>query len=391
MFDFTRGVIGSSRPARAIGAQAGMLGRLLTGLNLWFWALVGVPTLLAGVYFFAIAAPLYGSEAKFIVRGPNMGAQATSISALLQSAAGSGAQDVYAVQEYLTSRDAVERLARQDNLRAIFNRPEGDALTRFPGVRYWRTDSEALYDAYQRFVSIDIDATTGVSTLLVKAYRPDDAQMLARDLLRFSEELVNQLNERAHEDAIGTFRSAVKADEQRLTEAQEALTFYRIKHHILDPKTAAGTPLEVLVQLSNQLAAARRQLADTMQNSPKSPQIPLIKSRIASLEQTVADERSKLTGKDDSVATVLSEYERLELRRQLAEKALQADTAALGTARLQAQRQDLYLETIAQPNFSDYPIYPKRVASFLTVMVGCLLTYGIGWLLVAGIREHAAP
>ena len=39
-------------------------------LNIWFWAIVGLPTLLAGVYFFAIASDLYLSEVKFLVRGP---------------------------------------------------------------------------------------------------------------------------------------------------------------------------------------------------------------------------------------------------------------------------------------------------------------------------------
>jgi len=42
-------------------------------LNIWFWAIVGLPTLLAGVYFFAIASDLYFSEVKFLVRGPTSG------------------------------------------------------------------------------------------------------------------------------------------------------------------------------------------------------------------------------------------------------------------------------------------------------------------------------
>ena len=44
----------------------------------------------------------------------------------------------------------------------------------------------------------------------------------------------------------------------------------------------------------------------------------------------------------------------------------------------------------AQPNLADYPLYPKRVNSFATIVVSCLLLYGIAWLLVAGVREHAS-
>ena len=59
-------------------------------------------------------------------------------------------------------------------------------------------------------------------------------------------------------------------------------------------------------------------------------------------------------------------------------------------ARLEAQRQQLYLETIAQPNLADYPLYPRRVVSFIVVFATCLLAYGLAWLLVANVREHSA-
>src|SRR5262245_56740701 len=41
----------------------------LRSLNAWFWAIFGLPTLLAAVYYFAIASDLYMSEVKFLVRG----------------------------------------------------------------------------------------------------------------------------------------------------------------------------------------------------------------------------------------------------------------------------------------------------------------------------------
>jgi capsular polysaccharide transport system permease protein len=159
---------------------------------------------------------------------------------------------------------------------------------------------------------------------------------------------------------------------------------------MLDPKSAATGPIELVAQMNGQLANAKSQLAEVIKNAPNSPQIPLIKTRIASLERLIAEEHAKITGDSNSVATALSEYERLDVARQLAEKQLASAYASLEAARLQAQRQQLYLETIAQPNLSDYPLYPRRVVSFATVVVTCLLAYGIAWLLVAGVREHAS-
>ena len=392
MVDFVRRAQAVARGASAIagvrprgtGAIAGFLG----SLNIWFWAIVGLPTLIAGVYFFAIASDLYLSEVKFVVRGPSKG-PVSAISAMFSGAGPVVSEDTFAVHQYLLSRDAVRRLEQEDNLRGLLSRPEGDLLTRFPGIWFWRNDFEALYSTYARFVSVEVDGSSGVSTLQVKAYRPEDAQLLASALLRFSEQLVNALNERARQDALSAFQREVDTTQQKITQTQSELTAYRIKQKMLDPKSASAGPLEILGQLSAQLTSAKAQLAEVLKNSPNSPQIPLIRTRLASLVKLMAEERAKITGDSDSVATTLADYERLDLQKLLGEKTLVSAFTSLEAARLEAQRQQLFLETITQPNLADYPLYPKRFASFGTIAVTCLLAYGIAWLLVAGIREHA--
>ena len=365
------------------------IGAFFRSLNTWFWAVVGLPTLIAGVYFFAIASDQYVSEVKFVVHGPAK--SPTSLSAMLESAATSAiSEDTYAVHEYLMSRDAVRRLEREDDLRTLLGRPEGDLISRFPGVLFWRKDFEALYKAYARFVSVEVATQSGVSTLEVKAYRPEDAQRIARALLTFGEELVNTLNDRARHDALAVFQREVQTTEEQIAKIQSQLTAYRIKERMLDPKSASLGPIELLAQMNAQLANAKAQLAEIIKNSPSSPQIALYRTRIASIEKLIAEERGKMTGDNGSLATALTEYERLDVKRQLAEKTLASAFASLEAARLEAQRQQLYIETIAEPNLADYPLYPKRFASFATVAATCMLVYGIAWLLISGVREHAS-
>jgi capsular polysaccharide transport system permease protein len=392
MVDFVRRAQAVAREASAIAGVrplgAGAITGLLRSVNIWFWAIVGLPTLIAGVYFFAIASDLYLSEVKFIVRGPSKG-PGSAISAMLSGAGPMVTEDTFAVHQYLLSRDAVRRLEQEDNLRALLSRPEGDLLTRFPGIWFWRNDFESLYSTYGRFVSVEVDSSSAVSTLQVKAYRPEDAQLIASALLRFSEQLVNALNERARQDALSAFQREVDTTQQKITHSQAELTAYRIKQKMLDPKSASAGPLELLGQLSAQLTGAKAQLADASKNAPNSPQIPVIRTRIASLDKLMAEERAKITGDSDSVATILADYERLDLQKLLGEKTLVSAFTSLEAARLEAQRQQLFLETITQPNLADYPLYPKRAASFATIVASCLFAYGIVWLLVAGIREHA--
>src|ERR1700686_4499606 len=118
MVEFVRRAQAVARGATAIaGARpisAGAIGRFFSSLNIWFWAIVGLPTLIAGVYFFAIASDFYLSEVKFVARGPSKG-PFSAISAMLSGAGGSAvSEDTYAVHEYLTSRDAVRRLEQED-------------------------------------------------------------------------------------------------------------------------------------------------------------------------------------------------------------------------------------------------------------------------------------
>ena len=78
--------------------------------------------------------------------------------------------------------------------------------------------SRRCIKAYSRFVTVEIDSTSGVSTLQVKAYRPEDAQRIAQALLGFSEQLVNTLNERARHDALSVFQREVDSIEHRIAE-----------------------------------------------------------------------------------------------------------------------------------------------------------------------------
>src|SRR5579872_2260068 len=148
MVEFVRRAHAIAREAVAVAGGRpdilGAIGRFLRSMNIWFWAIVGVPTLIAGVYFFAIAADLYVSEVKFIVRGPAK-PSISSIGAMLGNTGPGVTEDTFTVHEYLMSRDVVRKLEQGNNLRDVLARPEGDPMSRFPGLLFWRKDFEALF------------------------------------------------------------------------------------------------------------------------------------------------------------------------------------------------------------------------------------------------------
>ena len=101
-------------------------------------------------------------------------------------------------------------------------------------------------------------------------------------------------------------------------------------------------------------------------------------------------QRARLTGGAGSLAPAVAGYERLAVDRDLANRAYASALQSLETARLDAQKQHVYLVRVVEPNLPVKSTYPKRAVTVLGVFGALLLAYGIGWLIVVGVREHAA-
>jgi capsular polysaccharide transport system permease protein len=371
------------------GPGARLLNRLAK-LPWLFLTLVAIPTLATSVYYLLIAAPIYVSEARFVVRERGHPATAAALGTVLQSVGlsmGENQTDAYEVHEYMQSRDAVQDLVRSHRLQAVLDRPEADFLARFPRP-FERVNFENLYENYKRFVTVGYDANTGISTLRVEGFRPGDARAIADALLAGGEGLVNRLNERALADAVDEARRQVLEAEGQALKAESGLTAYRMRVRLVDPDRASVAGLDLLGKLETQLITMRAERAGLAASAPESPQLPILDRRIAAFEAQLDAERLRIAGENDSLAAKMSEYEALMLEREFAVKSLAVAETALETARVDARRKQLYLERVVSPNLPDKAERPRRLLAILTVVITSLLAYGALSLILAGLREH---
>ena len=349
--------------------------------------IVGLPTLLAMIYYLLIASPRYVSEAQFIVRAAGQSTP-TSLGVALQGVGIAPTQtDAFAVHEYITSRDSLNELSRRYEIADMLGPRGADAFSRFP--QPWEGRSrESLYKGFQRFVTVGYDSTTGISTLRVEAFRARDAQTLTEALMGGGERLVNRMNERSTADALSQARQSREEARTRLSAAQQQLTAFRNREQIIDPAAAASQTSQLIGGLLSEVARLRADRAQVASEAPSSPQLPVFDSRILAYERQIASEREKIAGDAGSLAPKLSIYEDLALSREFADKELTQATAAVITAEQEARRQKLYLDRVVSPSLPDEPAEPKRWLAILTVFASSLLAYGIGWLIYAGVREH---
>ncbi len=353
--------------------------------------LVALPFCFTAGYFWFLAADRYESEARFVLRMPGRAISNPSaqVSSALQSAGITRAgDDGYVVEDYLNSRDAMNWLERHAALRAAFAVARRDPIYGFPNAFESNTE-ENLYRHYQRMISASFDNVTGVSVLKVQGFTPEDAQRLAASLLDAAEALVNRLNERSRRDAITLAEREVDRMRERALSAQSALTAFRERERLVDPTQATAAVLETIAKLALEASHTSVQMSELRQSSPNAPQIAALRTRRGALEAQIESERRRLAGDSEAIAPRIAEYERLMLEREFAEKALMSAMTAVEMARVDALRQQTYLERVAAPGRPDYPAYPWKVIWTLAVLVAGFMAWRAWRILAADTMRHS--
>ena len=352
-----------------------------------FLVAVFLPTLIATIYYAFIASDVYVSESRFVVRSPQR-QQPTGLGAILSGTGLSRSQDdTYSVHDFVLSRDALTELRTKLAVEKMYERDAIDPFSRF-GSLDWDSSFEAFFKYYRRHVTVDYDTVSAITILTVRAFSASDARAINDQLLGMGERLVNQLNDRSRKDLIESARKEVKAAEDRAKDASVALSGFRTEQGVFDPDRQAALQLQGAARVQDELLATEAQLAQLRQVSPSNPQIATLSSRAALLRQEVANQNARVAGRSRSFTSQSSGYDRLQLEKTFAERQLATALAALQSARDEAQRQQLYLERLVQPNTPDVAIEPRRVRNILTVFAIGLMVWGVLGLVFASVREH---
>jgi capsular polysaccharide transport system permease protein len=354
-----------------------------------FLLLVVLPTILAGIYLYGFAAGQYVSEARFVIRGRQEARSSSALSEALGAATGfkQMPEEAITVRDYLQSHDAVEKLRERAGLIEIYRRPEADAL-----ARLWDPEmpAEFLQMYYNHMNTVTVDTTGGITTIQARAFRPEDAQRMAEAQLTISEEFINQLSSRARTVSVENAQAELDRAEQRVIGAQLALTEWRQREQAVDPAGIAAIGQQGFSALETALNATRTELQEkSSYMRGDNPQIANLRNRIAALQARIATERNRLSTGTEALPERLAVFERLSLEREFATKQLASAAASLESARMDAQRQQLFLSRVVQPNLAEYPLYPKAALTLFSIFGVLAMTYGVAWLLIQGIREHA--
>ncbi|NNM74545.1 lipopolysaccharide biosynthesis protein [Enterovirga aerilata] len=362
------------------------IARLVTWLG--FLAFVAVPTLASTLYFGLIASDQYVAEARFAVRSGAM-AGLDALSSLTGIPSIQVIQDTQVVTNYIESRALVELLAEKADLRGRYSVPEADFYARLNPdkpieriVKYWNSMSH-----------VAIEMPGGIVVLTVRAFRPDDAVALANAVVDASEQLVNDMNDRARRDAVADAERELQLAAGRLSQARAALEVARNQEGIIDAPTEAKKTDALIsalraqqLEFEQQYAVARKSVSDD------APQMRNLRARIDATARQVEKLQAELTTRPrgDTAGPVLTSsmtrLSALELERQIAQTQYTNAAAALERARLASLSKQIYLTSFVRPAAAEEARYPRRALN-ISVTLGAGLLAWVSFLGLANVAR----
>ncbi|OSP56887.1 hypothetical protein BV911_02430 [Pseudoruegeria sp. SK021] len=357
-----------------------------------FVLMVLLPSLAVVSYLYFLAADRYASNAAFSVHKEDGGGAADLFAGMPTMGLTSGSTpDADILYQFIQSQQMVETVDRAVDLRATLAKP-------YSSDPIFALDPDAtledLLEYWDRVVSIIYEPDSGIISLEVTAFAPDNAQAIAQVILDESSTLINKLSKIARDDTISQAQEELDIAGGRLKETRLEMSKFRDLEQIIDPTADFAGQMGVISALQQSLATAmiRRDLL-VGTTSSADPRILQAEREIVAIEHRIEDERTKVgtraTDRDkDALSRIVGDYEGLLVDREFAEKSYIAALAAYDAAVAEARRKNRYLAVHIEPTLAQTAIYPRRMTLSLVAMAFLAMAWGLFSLTVYSIRDR---
>src|SRR5262249_45823563 len=150
---------------------------------------------------------------------------------------------------------------------------------------------------WQRHEYVGYDIQSGTITLVVQAFTAADSLKIAQTAITLSENLVNDLSERARRDALQLTSASLQRAEENLEEKTSELRNLRNSEGILDATKTADAMLKMVSDLKLKLIGLQQEYDIQRQSavSITSPQLKVQQARIENLREQIAKLEQQMT------------------------------------------------------------------------------------------------
>ncbi len=166
---------------------------------------------------------------------------------------------------------------------------------------------------------------------------------------------------------------------------------FQEKHGVLDPAAQAVANTGLTAELQAMQARYEAELKGLLAYlNDNAPQVQTLQAQIAGIREQLEDEmrRGVMDADGMSLNVMAGKYQQLVAELGFVSDAYRGALMALETARIESTRKLKSLVLVGSPALPESAEYPRRPYTLTALLLGLLLIYGIGRLIVATIEDH---
>lgn len=345
-----------------------------------------IPLLLVVLYLGLFAKDRYSSSSILLVKqvGDTVVNETTGIGALLGTA-NTSTEDANILKQYINSRDMVEKLDRELNLRQAFYVSSDPFFSLSKDAKI-----EDVVEYFNKVVHVELDEKTMMLDVSSQGFTPEYSLKLNKTILKNSEDFINDISQGLALEQQKYAEKQLDEATQQLKQSRDNLLHYQNENEIFDPATQAQAVATLVAGLQSNLAQLKTEERTLLSYlNPVAPQVIAVRSQIESVEQQIENENAKLTSpSNQKLNQNVSDFEELKAQVGFATDLYKLSLASLEKARLEASRKLKKLVVVSTPRLAEDAIYPRKLYLIITSFIVLNILFGIGALVRSIVREH---
>lgn len=339
------------------------------------------------VYLWLCTQDRFISTAAFkISRQDSAGVETGLVQLALPGLSDSGSLDSQITIGFISSADLLLQLEKEFDLVNHYSSPRWDIVFRLPAD----ANLEERLEYYRKRISAHFDPTSGLTMISVDTFSPEKSRQIAASLLERSEAFVNQINRDIADQQLSFIRSEVERTASQVEEVNKQLLTLQNEHNFIRPDEVISANLKAVQEMKMENLRAEAELSSMLRDSPNSPRIDTVKSRLRSLNELIAIESAKLSGPEkDRLNQLLVQFQQLELKLEFATRLRTGALTMLERNRVEAVARSRFFTVIQTPYLPEDIAIPRRWYATTSILVLGIMVFLILRALTLSVFERA--
>ncbi|HAT9433813.1 TPA: hypothetical protein JBC51_14800 [Legionella pneumophila subsp. pneumophila] len=350
-----------------------------------FTLVVVIPWMITIFYLLFISAPEYVSTAKIVVE---KGQDQNPINITAGLFGGGGNNETYLTQEFITSREMINRLQDYYDFKGHYQSPKIDFISRLKSH-----PSEKDYQEYfQKVVNTTVDLKTNEIIITVRAFSAEIAKGLAEQIIEQSKKFVNRVYNTVAQKQYDFSSLQLKLAKERLFKVSKDVLEWQNENGMFDPAETAKVVGVVTAELKSKLVQKQTDfITYSAFMQPESSKIVALKEEIQALKKQIEDQTSDLLSRKegtDNLNRVLVNYQWLQLQLKFAQAEYEAAQHAFDAAAINLSKQQNSIIEIEAPNLPDDYEYPQKLYDMINFLILFLVIFFLIKMTLNIVYEH---